>query len=85
MNQTHGNVSRSIFQPKGRIRLNATQLGFMQYVEGRRTIRDIAACAQAAGQPQSSAADFEEFGRQLFESLWRLDFLAMALNPNPDR
>ena len=25
------------------------------------------------------------FGRQLFESLWRLDFLAMALNPNPDR
>ena len=24
-------------------------------------------------------------GRQLFESLWRLDFLAMALNPNPDR
>jgi hypothetical protein len=25
-------------------------------------------------------ADHEKFGRQLFQSLWRLDFLAMALN-----
>ena len=24
-----------------------------------------------------------EFGRKLFQSLWRLDFLAMALNANP--
>jgi hypothetical protein len=25
-------------------------------------------------------ADLESFGRKLFESLWRLDFVAMALN-----
>ena len=28
-------------------------------------------------------ADLEKFGRKLFQSLWRLDFLAMGLNPKP--
>jgi hypothetical protein len=30
-----------------------------------------------------ASAYFEQWGRELFESLWRLDILAMALNPSP--
>jgi len=49
----------------------------------RRTIREIAArVAQSGRSPRAGATDLEEFGRKLFQSLWRLDFLAMALNAN---
>ena len=61
--------------------LNATQLPFVQHVDGRRTIREIAAGVAQSGQSQRvSLADLENFGRQLFQSLWRLDFVAMGLN-----
>jgi len=29
---------------------------------------------------RAGAVDLEKFGRKLFQALWRLDFLAMALN-----
>ena len=75
-----------IFRPDWRTGLNTDQLAFMQYVDGRRTIREIAACvAQSGKSPQAATADLEEFGRKLFQSLWRLDFLAMALNANSYR
>ena len=68
-----------IFRPDWRMSLNAAQLAFVQYVDGRRTIREIAAAVAQSGQsPHSSTADLEKFGRKLFQSLWRLDFLAMA-------
>ena len=62
--------------------LNSAQLPFVQNVDGNRTIREIAQRVAKAGgtTPQASVADLESFGRKLFESLWRLDFLAMALN-----
>ncbi len=66
-----------IFRPNWRMSLNATQLPFVQYVNGHRTIREIVA---RVAWLQGGTADLEEFGRKLFESLWRLDFLAMALN-----
>jgi hypothetical protein len=28
-------------------------------------------------------AQFEKFGRKLFQALWRFDFLAMALDASP--
>jgi hypothetical protein len=31
---------------------------------------------------RGSVADVEKFARKLFQALWRLDFLAMALNPD---
>ena len=75
-----------LFQPGGRKSLNAGQLAFMQYVNGRRSIREISAFVGQSDQARgSTTADRERFGRQLFESLWRLDFLAMALKPNPLR
>ena len=75
-----------IFKPNWRKGLNAAQLPFLQFVDGRRTIREIAACvAQSGVSPRASAADLEEFGRKLFQSLWRLDFVSMALNADSDR
>jgi len=70
-----------IFRPNWRMSLNPAQLPFVQNVDGRRTIREIAEHVAQGGQsPRASVADLEEFGRKLFCSLWRLDFVAMALH-----
>jgi SAM-dependent methyltransferase len=55
------------FWPAGRVGLNPAQLAFMRGVHGHRTIRAI-------------AADLESFGRNLFQSAWRLDLVAVALD-----
>jgi hypothetical protein len=63
--------------------LNAAQLPFLQHVDGRRTIREIAELAAQSGDPRrAGAAEREKFARKLFQSLWRLDFLAMGLEAN---
>jgi len=67
--------------PGGRIPLNPAQLAFVRNIDGRRTIREIA--KRLAEQNESSGvstADLERFGRKLFQSLWRLDFVAVALD-----
>jgi SAM-dependent methyltransferase len=70
-----------IFRPGWRMSLTSAQLPFVRYIDGRRTIREIAACvAQSKGTRLGSASDFEKFGRSLFQSLWRLDFLSIALH-----
>jgi hypothetical protein len=57
-------------------------LPFVRYIDGRRTIPEFAASAAKSNDAQlGSASDFEKFGRKLFQSLWRLDFLAIALKP----
>jgi hypothetical protein len=61
--------------------LNAAQLPFVRNIDGRRTIREIAAdVAQRRQTQRANVADVETFGRKLFQALWRLDFLAMGLN-----
>ena len=66
--------------------LTPYQLAFVQYLDGRRTIREIAACVVQSGEsPHTSTVHLEKFARKLFQSLWRLDFLAMALNANSRR
>jgi hypothetical protein len=74
-----------ILRPGWSMTLNAAQLPFVQHIDGRRTIRELAACvAQSKDTSRGSAADFEKFGRKLFQALWRLDFLAMALHASDD-
>lgn len=79
-----GLAGDEIFRPNWRMTLNPVQLRFVRYVDGRRTIREIARdleqSEKSSESQRPSGADFEEFGRQLFESLWRLDFVAMALD-----
>ena len=73
-----------MFRPDWRMPLNSAQLPFIQQMDGRRSIREIAASvAQAGNSPESRTPHLEKFGRKLFQSLWRLDFLSMALNAEP--
>ncbi|MGO9383537.1 MAG: class I SAM-dependent methyltransferase [Mycobacterium sp.] len=75
-----------VVKPGGRMGLNSAQLPFVQHVDGRRTIREIAeSVAQSGESARASAADLEQFGRKLFQSLWRFDFLQMALNAGSHR
>jgi hypothetical protein len=81
-----GVAGTEIFRSDWSMNLTAAQLAFVQYVDGRRTIRDIAArAAQSREYRQSGTAQLEKFARKLFESLWRLDFLSMALSTKSHR
>jgi SAM-dependent methyltransferase len=62
--------------------LNPAQLAFVQAVDGRRTIRQIAEylAQSGAAPPGASLTDLVKYGHHLFRALWRLDFLAMARN-----
>jgi SAM-dependent methyltransferase len=80
-----GILGAEIFRPDWRMRLNPAQLPFVLNVNGHRTIREIATCAGQSGESsETSAAHLEKFGLELFQSLWRLDFVSMALNANSD-
>jgi SAM-dependent methyltransferase len=73
-----------IYRPNWRTGLTPAQLGFVEQVDGRLTIRQIAKrLAQTKEPPRAEAAELEEFGLKLFESLWRLDFVAMTRNTKP--
>jgi hypothetical protein len=52
----------------------------VQHIDGRRTIREIASSVAQSGSRRADLAEVEKFARKLFQSLWRLDFLAMGLN-----
>jgi SAM-dependent methyltransferase len=75
-----------IFRPGWRMGLNPGQLPFVQNIDGRKTIREIAgSVARVGGSARTSVADLAKFGHKLFQALWCLDFVAMALNSNSDR
>ena len=70
-----------ILKPGGKLRLNCEQLPFVRHVDGARTIREIVeSVAQRREVTQTDKADLQDFGLNMFRSLWRLDVLAMALN-----
>ncbi|MEO8815462.1 MAG: class I SAM-dependent methyltransferase [Mycobacterium sp.] len=70
-----------IFRSGWRMALNPAQLPFVQNIDGRKTVREIAATvSQAGGAGRANPSDLEKFGRKLFEALWRLDFVSMALD-----
>lgn len=71
-----------VFWPAGRVRLNPAQVAFMRGVDGLRTIRAIAAdLAQQSEWRDMGAPNLKDLGRSLFQSLWRLDLVAVALDP----
>ncbi|OBF57132.1 hypothetical protein A5787_25980 [Mycobacterium sp. 852002-50816_SCH5313054-b] len=73
-----------IFLPGAKLKLDPARLRFVRQVDGRRTIRQIVECvARDRGAANESQVELQESARTLFRSLWRLDFLAMALNTNP--
>ncbi|MBW0014921.1 class I SAM-dependent methyltransferase [Mycobacterium sp.] len=72
----------AIFRPDWSLGLNAAQLPFVQHIDGSSTIGEIAQRVAETGMRRGDSAELERFGRKLFQSLWRLDFLAMGLNPD---
>jgi hypothetical protein len=60
----------------------ACRARFIQLVNGRHTIQEIAALVARDGSPQPGAADVENLARNVFQNRWRLDFLAMARTPS---
>jgi len=68
-----------LFRSDWSMPLSAAQLPFVQAVDGRRTIREIAERAAQMESRRAPASEVEKFARKLFQSLWRLDFLAMGL------
>jgi hypothetical protein len=70
-----------ILLPGAKFKLNPAQLPLVQHVDGQRTIREIIECvARQGGVGLENRAILEDFAHTLFRALWRLDFLAMALN-----
>ena len=57
--------------------LDPTDLAIMRQVDGQRTIGQ--AIATAAGSSGITVSELQARGRQLFQSLWQLDFLAMGI------
>jgi hypothetical protein len=74
-------LGNDIVMPHGKVPLSAVQMSFIQHVDGRRTIREIAALVARDRAPQPGIADVENLARNVFQNLWRLDFLAMARTP----
>lgn len=73
-----GVAGTAVVMPHGRMALRADQLPFVQLVDGRRSIREIAERVAPGGSSQASVADLETFARNVFENFWQLDLLAMA-------
>ena len=75
-----------VFRPDWRFQLNPAQLPFVEYIDGWRTIREIAECVmQSRRSPTTSVDATEEYAIALFQSLWRLDFLGIALDTRKSR
>jgi hypothetical protein len=64
--------------PGARLRLAPADLAFAQLVDGRRSIGEIAATIAHRGD--GTAGETEDHARKLFQELWLLDFLAMAID-----
>jgi SAM-dependent methyltransferase len=70
----------SIYRPGWTVRLDPTHLAFAQYVDGDRTIREIASrVAQSGAVGVVHQADLEQTALELFKQFWQLDFLAIDL------
>jgi SAM-dependent methyltransferase len=68
-----------IFRPGWSTALSPEQLALVRLVDGRRTIREIAAAAARPAQADGSSAERKRFAQALFASLVNRDFLAFAV------
>ena len=71
----------SIYRPGWTLRLDPTHLAFAQFVDGERTIREVAErVAQSGLVSRAEQAELEYIALELFEGLWRQDFIAIDLS-----
>jgi len=69
-----------IYRPGWRVRLDPTHLAFAQNIDGERTIREIAQRVALSGVLNADQTALEYTALELFEDLWRTDFVAMDLS-----
>jgi SAM-dependent methyltransferase len=70
-----------VVMPHASVPLSPIEILLVRFVDGHRTIREIAALVATSGAWQPGAAVIEDLARKAFQNLWRLDFLAMARTP----
>ena len=76
-----GVSGQEVFRPGWSIRLDPTHLAFTQHVDGERSIREITArVAQSGVLANADQAELEYIALELFEGLWRNDFIAVDLS-----
>lgn len=76
-----GLSERELFRSDWRVNLTSDQLSVVRHIDGQRTIREILKCvAQGSESSHGNPNDLKAFARKLFQSLWRLDFLALTLS-----
>ena len=76
-----GVSGQEIYRPGWTVQLDPTHLAFAQHVDGERSIRDIARrVAQSGVLAAADQAELEYMGLELFEGLWRMDFIAIDLS-----
>ena len=69
-----------ISRPGWSTRLDPTQQACAELMDGQRSIRDISAAVKSRGAaPVQTTEQSEAFAMALFQSLWRLDFIAISL------
>lgn len=72
---------QEIYRPGWSLRLDPSHLAFVQFVDGERTIRQIAErVAQSGVLARAEQSELELIGLELFEGLWRNDFIAVDLS-----
>lgn len=79
-----GVTGDAVFRSDWTVQLGPTDLAIAQSVDGDRSIRDIATRVVDSGVIRGTAqADAEQIALDLFEQLWRTDFLAVDLSAIP--
>ena len=75
-----GVIGQEAFRPGLQIRLDPTHLAFMQHLNGERSIREITERVAQSRLLSAGQAELEAIALELFEGLWRTDFLAIDLS-----
>ena len=75
-----GVTGQEVYRPGWTIRLDPTHLAFIQHLDGERSIREIASKVAQSGLVNADEAELQAIGIELFEGLWRSDFIAIDLS-----
>ena len=71
---------QEVSRPGWTMRLDPTHLAFMQHLDGERSIREIVARVAQSGLVRADQAELGDVALELFEGLWRSDFIAIDLS-----
>ena len=73
----NGGPEGGVYRPGWSLRLDPTHLAFAELIDGQRTIGQIAAAvAEGGAVAHSDRSELDYIALELFEGLWRLDFVA---------